>query len=199
MQLDDMVLFSVDDHVIEPRGIFDGREPAEYAGRFPRLLPNEENVETWQWEAPASGSASLNAVVTWPKDQWSFDPTTHAEMRPGCYDLDRRIDDMNVNGVAVSMCFPTFPRFGGGLFNACEDKGLALAVTQAYNDWHIDEWCARYPGRFMPLAIPAAWDPELSAAEVKRVAAKGCPSTSGSAGSTRTPARSKKISEGPPF
>ena len=28
----------------------------------------------------------------------------------------------------------------------------------------------------MPLAIPAAWDPELSADEVKRVAKKGCPS-----------------------
>ena len=47
-------------------------------------------------------------------------------------------------------------------------------MLQAYNDWHIDEWCGAYPGRFIPLSIPAIWDPELMAAEVRRVAAKGC-------------------------
>ena len=36
------------------------------------------------------------------------------------------------------------------------------------------EWCTEYPGRFIPLAIAPVWDPELMAAEVRRVAAKGC-------------------------
>ena len=45
---------------------------------------------------------------------------------------------------------------------------------QAYNDWHIDEWCGTYPGRFIPMALPVLWDPELCAAEIRRVAAKGC-------------------------
>ena len=39
------------------------------------------------------------------------------------------------------MNFPSFPSFSGRLFSHAEDKDLALAVTQAYNDWHIDEWC----------------------------------------------------------
>ena len=47
-------------------------------------------------------------------------------------------------------------------------------MTQAYNDWHIDEWAASHPGRFIPLAIPPVWDPEALAAEVRRVAKKGC-------------------------
>ncbi len=47
-------------------------------------------------------------------------------------------------------------------------------MVQAYNDWHIDEWCGTYPGRFIPLSIPPIWDPELMADEVHRVAAKGC-------------------------
>ena len=72
------------------------------------------------------------------------------------------------------MCFPSFPGFSGRLFAACEDKDLALAVVQAYNDWHIEEWCGAYPGRFIPMALPVLWDPELAAAEVRRVAAKGC-------------------------
>jgi predicted TIM-barrel fold metal-dependent hydrolase len=47
-------------------------------------------------------------------------------------------------------------------------------MTQAYNDWHIDEWCAADPGRFIPLAVPPVWDPQVLAAEVRRVAKKGC-------------------------
>jgi predicted TIM-barrel fold metal-dependent hydrolase len=81
---------------------------------------------------------------------------------------------MNAGGVLASMCFPSFPGFSARLFAACQDKDLALAVVQAYNDWHIEQWCGAYPGRFIPMALPVLWDPELAAAEVRRVAAKGC-------------------------
>ena len=47
-------------------------------------------------------------------------------------------------------------------------------MLRAYNDWHIDEWCGKYPGRFIPLAIPPIWDVEEMAREVRRVARKGC-------------------------
>ena len=50
---------------------------------------------------------------------------------------------------------------------------MALAMVQAYNDWHIDEWCGTHPGRFIPCPLPAIWDPEVLAAEVRRTAAKG--------------------------
>ena len=47
-------------------------------------------------------------------------------------------------------------------------------MLQAYNDWHVDEWCGTHPGRFIPLSIPPIWDPQLMADEVRRVAKKGC-------------------------
>jgi predicted TIM-barrel fold metal-dependent hydrolase len=95
-------------------------------------------------------------------------------MRPGCYDVDERIKDMNAGGVLGSMCFPSFPSFSGRVFGAANDKDMALAILQAYNDWHIEEWCGSYPDRFIPMAIVPLWDPRLTAAEVRRVAAKGC-------------------------
>jgi predicted TIM-barrel fold metal-dependent hydrolase len=49
-----------------------------------------------------------------------------------------------------------------------------MNLVRAYNDWHIDEWCGTYPGRFIPLSIPPIWDPQLMADEVRRVAKKGC-------------------------
>jgi len=76
--------------------------------------------------------------------------------------------------VLGSLCFPSFPQFCGQLFARTEDKDVALAMVQAYNDWHLDEWCGSHPGRFIPCALPAIWDPDVFAAEVRRVARKGC-------------------------
>ena len=60
---------------------------------------------------------------------------------------------MNPGGVLASMCFPTFPGFSGRFFPEADDKDLALVMLRAYNDWHIDERCRAYPGRFIPLAL----------------------------------------------
>ena len=55
------------------------------------------------------------------------------------------------------MNFPSFPGFAARLF-ATDDADFSLALVQAYNDWHIDEWCGTHPGRFIPMALPAIWD-----------------------------------------
>ena len=174
MDHNDMILISIDDHVIEPRTMFDAHVPARWKDRAPKSVLNEQGIERWQFEGIESGSGSLNAVVGWPKEDWGMDPTTYSEMRPGAYDIHERVRDMNRNGILASMCFPSFVGFSGGFFQRSTDKELALVMTQAYNDWHIDEWAASYPGRFIPLAIPPIWDPEALADEVRRVAAKGC-------------------------
>ena len=38
MDLNDMVLSCVDDHVVEPRDLYDGRMPARFKDRSPKLL-----------------------------------------------------------------------------------------------------------------------------------------------------------------
>jgi len=92
---------------------------------------------------------------------------------PPSYDINERVKDMDANGVLGSLCFPSFPQFCGQLFARTEDKDVALAMVRAYNDWHIDEWCGTHPGRFIPCSLPAIWDPEVLAAEVRRTAKKG--------------------------
>jgi len=76
--------------------------------------------------------------------------------------------------VLGSLNFPSMTGFTGQLFMTMDDKAIAFELCQAYNDWHIDDWCGTYPGRMIPLAIPPVWDPGLMAAEVRRVADKGC-------------------------
>ncbi len=174
MNVDDMILVSVDDHVVEPPDMFANHLPAKYKDLAPRVIEAEDGSDVWLYEGQELPNIGLNAVSGKPPEEYGIDPTTFAEMRPGCYDIAARIDDMNANGVLGSMCFPSFPQFCGQLFSRTEDKTVALAMVQAYNDWHVDEWCGFAPGRFIPLALPPIWDAELMAAEVHRMAAKGC-------------------------
>jgi predicted TIM-barrel fold metal-dependent hydrolase len=174
MEMNDMVLVSVDDHVVEPPHLFEGRLPAKYADLAPKFITRDDGTNAWVYEDQEIGNVALNAVAGRPKEEYGMEPTSFAELRAGCYDIDARVKDMDANGVLGSLCFPSFPQFCGQLFARTHDKDVALAMIQAYNDWHIDEWCGTHPGRFIPCALPAIWDPEIMAAEVRRTAAKGC-------------------------
>jgi predicted TIM-barrel fold metal-dependent hydrolase len=176
MRAEDLVLVSVDDHVVEPPDVFERHLPAKFKDEAPKLVRKDSGIDVWQFQGQEMPNIGLNAVAGRPPEEYAMDPTSFEQMRSGCYDVHDRIKDMNANGVLGSMCFPSFPQFTGQLFSrtAQKDPDLGLALLQAYNDWHIEEWCGAYPGRFIPLALPALWDPEISAAEARRCAAKGC-------------------------
>ncbi len=174
MNVEDMIFISVDDHVVEPPDMFEGRMPAAYADRAPKIVRNARGDDVWEFEGAKIPNIGLNAVAGRPKEEYGVDPTSYEEMRKGCWDVDERVKDMSAGGVLASMNFPSFPSFSGRLFLTTEDKELATAVVRAYNDWHIDGWCGAHPDRFIPMAIPMLWDPELTAAEIRRVADKGC-------------------------
>jgi len=173
MRAEDLILVSVDDHLVEPPGLFDGRLPAKHADRAPRVEHTEKGDDVWVFEGSVIPNIGLNAVAGRPKEEYGIEPTAFDEIRPGTWDVNERVKDMNAGGVLGSMCFPSFPGFCGRLFAAIDDKDLALAVTRAYNDWHVDEWCGAHPGRFIPMGLPILWDPELAAEEVRRLSAKG--------------------------
>lgn len=170
---DDLILISVDDHLVEPPNMFDGRLAAKFAERAPRVITRDDGREMWLFEGIEIPNFGLNAVSGRPQEEYGIEPTRFDEIRRGCFDVDARIDDMNAGGVLGSMCFPSFPQFSGQIFANTEDKVLALAVLRAYNDWHVEEWCGAHPGRFIPLALLPYWDPLLMAAEVERMAARG--------------------------
>ena len=110
-----------------------------------------------------------------PPEDWGSDPASFDQVRPGTYDVHERIRDMNANGVLASICFPSWPGLGGQFFAASDDQEYAAAMIRAYNDWHIDEWCGAYPGRFIPLAhLGVPLGAEWMADEIRRVADKGC-------------------------
>ncbi|CAI7974632.1 MULTISPECIES: amidohydrolase family protein [unclassified Parafrankia] len=175
MKKDELILVSVDDHVIEPPDMFEGRLPAKYADRAPRLVPDDGGGDKWVFGEGEARSSGLNAVAGRPPEEYGLEPQRLEEMRRGCYDVHERVKDMNANGVLASLNFPSMARFCGQFFasRVNQDPELTLAVVKAYNDWHVEGWCGEYPDRFIPCAIPPIWDPQLMAEEVRRTAAMG--------------------------
>lgn len=172
MEMNDLILVSVDDHLIEPPDLFHRHVVDKYKPRAPRL-ETRKGKDMWIFEDKPYPTIGLNAVVGRPRNEYGMEPTSYAQMRKGCYDIHARIDDMNVNGILGSMCFPSFPSFAGSLFLGVKDKDLALATIRAYNDWHVHDWAGAYPGRFIPLALLPLWGVDLCVEEVKRVAKMG--------------------------
>ena len=173
MDINDMVLVSVDDHVVEPPNVFEDRLPAQYVDLAPQFITRADGTNAWVYEGVEMSNVALNAVSGRPREEYGLEPTSFDDIRPGTWDIDERVRDMSANGVLGSLCFPSFPSFCGQLFARTQDKDVALAMVRAYNDWHIDEWCGTHPGRFIPCPIPAIWDPQVLADEVRRTARKG--------------------------
>ena len=174
MRLEEMVLISVDDHITEPPTVFDNQLSGAAFANAPKLRQKTDGTNFWEYQGMKIPSVGLNAVVGRPREEYGMEPTSLEQLRAGCYDVHARVDDMNVNGIAASLNFPSFAGIDGGLFVNASDKEQALTHLRAYNDWHMEEWCGAAPGRFIKLGILPLWDPKLMAAEVRRLADKGC-------------------------
>ena len=172
MQVEDLILVSVDDHAIEPPNAFSRHMPAKYKGREPKTVKMGPR-DVWTFEGKAWGYMGLNSVVGRPKEEYGMEPLSYDHMRKGTWSVKDRVDDMNANGVLGSMCFPTFPGFAGQKFQLHPERDVTLAAIQAYNDWHAHDWCGAAPGRFIPLALVPWWDMPAAAAEINRMAKLG--------------------------
>jgi predicted TIM-barrel fold metal-dependent hydrolase len=165
-------MISVDDHVLEPPGVWQDRVPAKYRDAAPKIV-HDNGGEFWQYEGRRFPTPGLAAVAGKKYEDISPHALTYDDMRPGCYEPKARLKDMDQAGVVASLNFPSFPRFAGQTFMEGEDLELGKVCIRAWNDWMIEEWCATDPGRFIPATLVPFWDVQASVAEVQRCTQKG--------------------------
>lgn len=168
-------IISVDDHIVEPPDLFEGRLPSKLVRRSPRVVELDDGTQLWEFEGKRYPNIGFNAVVGRPIIEASFEPTRFDEMRRGSWDVHARIADMDIDGVFASLNFPSalLGFAGQRLQRETADPELALAVVRANNDWHIEEWAGQYPERIIPCQVPYYLDPEIGAAEIRSNAARG--------------------------
>ena len=89
MRLEDLILVSVDDHVVEPPDVFEHHLPKKYADIAPRIVHNEDGTDVWKFLDINIPNVGLNAVAGRPPDEYGMDPTSFDEI-PNAYGSRRR-------------------------------------------------------------------------------------------------------------
>jgi len=167
-------VISVDDHVVEPAHTFEGRLPNALQDRAPRIVETRRGHQVWEFEGRRYTQVGMNAVAGRRPETVKMEPFRFDQMRPGCYDVDARVRDMDLNGVWASLNFPSqITGFCGSVFFGAPDRDLGAACVRAWNDWVHDEWYERYPERIIPLGIAYLADATIAADEIRRNAARG--------------------------
>jgi len=167
-------LISVDDHVVEPPHLFEGRMPKRLADRAPYVRETSRGHQIWVFDGQKYDQPGLNAVAGRSKDSEPMEPVRFDQIRPGCFDPTERIADMDLGGVTASANFPSqITGFCGAVYSGCSDPELGAACVRAWNDWIHEEWMSAHPGCFIGLGITYLADPEVGAAEIRRNAERG--------------------------
>jgi predicted TIM-barrel fold metal-dependent hydrolase len=167
-------VISVDDHLHEPPHVFDGRMPVKFEESAPKLVETSRGAHGWLYEGKVEFALGQENVVGRAPDSWSREPLRREEVRPGSWDINARVADMDIDGVYAQVCFPSGAfGFGGRRFADSTNQELGLAAMRAYNGWHIEELAGTHPGRIIPMQLVWLTDPEIGAAEIRANADKG--------------------------
>ena len=59
MNIDDLVLVSIDDHVVEPPDMFSGRLASKYVDDAPKVVTDDNGVDRWMYRAAARPASSV--------------------------------------------------------------------------------------------------------------------------------------------
>jgi len=164
-------LISVDDHVLEHPRVWEERlSRAKWGDRIPHV-EQSNGAEHWVVDGrtmPLTGRGSVGALLP---DRASS-PAHWSDVPPQAYDPSERLIAMDVDGVDVSVLYPTVAGLAGETFGQLQDAELELACVQAYNDWLLDEWAGVSP-RFVPQCVVPLAPVEAAVAEIRRAVGAG--------------------------
>ena len=163
-------LVSSDSHVLEPADLWSRRTDARFRDRAPRVVRVADKDE---WHADGVRFQSIRGTAyqaglrfTRPEDL-SLDGQFEA-IRPGALDPDAHVQDMDLDGVAGAVLYPT----AGMQLYKVEDSDLLSACVRAYND-HVAEFCGHNPERLRGIAILNVDSVEESIRELERARSLG--------------------------
>jgi uncharacterized protein len=145
-----------------------GGEPPRWRRRIPatfrpRMAEYVASMKRTYADVPGGGLQLSDAnprEATWDdEDEVDFDPT----MRPGMSDPVARLEDMDLEGIDVTVMFPP----GSGEEWALGDAAFAGALCRTLNDARA-EYAAHAPDRLKLVAKLPMLEPSMAAEELER-------------------------------
>ena len=167
-------VISVDDHVVEPPHLFQEYMQPSLRDLGPQLIETENGHQVWEFEGATYSQVGMNAVAGRKPETVSLEPFRFDQMRPGCYDIDARIKDMDLGGIWAMLNFPSqITGFCGTVFAKASNREVGIDAVRAWNDWLFTEWYSKYPERVIPGGITYLGDSDEAVREIQRNAERG--------------------------
>jgi predicted TIM-barrel fold metal-dependent hydrolase len=163
-------IISADSHVIEVPDLWEKELPGALRERAPRLY-FDEGRNAWMFGSPDVQPQAVGGLFMAgkrPEEINDFRKGGFSLARQGGWDPVARLADMEVDGVAAEILYPSL---GLGLF-CVPDAALQDALFRVYNDWIID-YCKKVPDRLFGIALLSMYDAERAVAEMERCARQG--------------------------
>jgi predicted TIM-barrel fold metal-dependent hydrolase len=145
-----------------------GGEPPRWRHRIPdryrtRMAEYVRSMKNTYGDVPGGGlqlsDANPRAAAWDDDDELDFDPA----MRAGMYEPSARLEDMDLEGIDVTVMFPP----GSGEEWALGDAGFAAALCRTLNDARA-EYASFAPERLKLVAKLPMFDPPAAADELER-------------------------------
>ena len=162
---------SSDDHIIEPPDVWTSRAEPKFKDRAPHIVREAHGVDWWYCDGhqliTVQGGTQAGLRFEAPEEV-KIDRDTFEDVRLGGYIPDEHIKDMDIDGVDVSILYPTI----GLVLYSVPDSDLLTANCRAYNDW-IAEYCSAHPKRLKGIAMLNIDDLESGIKEMESSAKLG--------------------------
>ena len=167
-------IVSSDDHVLEPPDLWTSRIEPKYRDRAPRMFRREEdNTDWWICDGVRSlgvgGSGGDQVGVRFEDPDKLTIEGTFENVRPGAYIPEEHVKDMEIDGIDVSLVYPTV---GLQLYMTVPDGDLFREICRVYNGW-LAEFCSANPKRLKGVAMLDVEDISWAVREMERCANLG--------------------------
>jgi predicted TIM-barrel fold metal-dependent hydrolase len=160
----DYPIIDCDSHVNEPPDLWQERLPSKWKERAPRC-ENVEGGQLWIFDGgKEKWPVGLTAVAGLSFFDYAPMGLTYETMRPGSFDTQARLADMDADGIHTQVLYPSVTLKGAKVYS--KDRELQTACVRAYNEWLLD-FCKESHGRLVPLAIVPTSGLEDAIAEVE--------------------------------
>jgi predicted TIM-barrel fold metal-dependent hydrolase len=167
-------VISVDDHVVEPPHLFTTYLPKALQADGPQIVEDDNGAQVWEFEGEIYSQVGMNAVAGRRPETVRVEPFRFEHMRPGCYDVDARVADMDLGGIWAMLNFPSMiTGFCGRVFSFARNVEVGQAAVRAWNDWLHEEWYRAHPTRIIPCGIAYLTDVAEAVREIERNAERG--------------------------
>ncbi len=156
---------SADSHVLEPHDLWTEKlAGGAFADRAPRMQGDAESGYTFEIDGLKPFPVGLAGAAGRPSETLGV----KGEMRSGGWDTAARLVDMDADGIAAEVLYPSV----GMHVATSRDFDYQVACMRAYNDWLI-EFCAGGQHRLVGLALIPTFDVAVAVEEIERTHAAG--------------------------